>query len=84
MGMGMGAMAGLSLVFWLIGLFVLVLWILLPFAVFGVKPLITNAIAEAKSANVLLKQIVDQQRVLIEQQKLASATGKSSHQERQS
>ena len=66
----MGNLFGASLVLTLVFLFVGVLWILLPFAVFGTKPLIEKAMKEAQAANAQLKQLVDQQRVLVEQQKL--------------
>ncbi len=70
----MGNLFGASLVLTLVFLFVGVLWILLPFAVFGTKPLIEKAIKEAQAANAQLKQLVDQQRVLVEQQKLLIGT----------
>jgi len=66
----MGSIFGASLVLTLVCLFVGVLWIFLPFAVFGMKPLVEKAIKEAQTANAQLKQLVDQQRVLVEQQKL--------------
>lgn len=69
-GFIMGNLFGASLVLTLVFLFVGVLWILLPFAVFGTKPLIEKAMKEAQAANAQLKQLVDQQRVLVEQQKL--------------
>jgi hypothetical protein len=55
---------------WLVALFAAVLWILLPFAVFGTKPKLDLIIAEARQTNALLKALGDQQRVLIDQQKL--------------
>ena len=69
----MEGLAGMGVALVLVGLFVGVLWILLPFAVFGIKPMITQAIAEAKQANMQLKALIDQQRVLIEQQKVIIA-----------
>ena len=66
----MGELAGVMVVFWLLGLFVLVLWILLPFAVFGTKPKLDQILAEARQTNAYLKTLADQRRVLVEQQKL--------------
>lgn len=37
-----------------------VLWFLLPFAVFGVKQLLTELIAEQKKTNALLLKVVEQ------------------------
>lgn len=59
-----------SLVLWLLGLALVVLWICLPFAVFGLKALVGQAIGEAEKANALLHQISEQNRVLMEQQRL--------------
>ena len=72
----MGGFAGVSVALTLIALLVAILWCFLPFAVFGTKPLISRAIKEAQEANTLLKQLVDQQRVLIEQQKVLLASGR--------
>ena len=66
----MGSLFGASMILTLVFLLVGLLWILLPFAVFGTKPLIEKAIKEAQAANAQLKQLVDQQRVLVEQQKV--------------
>jgi hypothetical protein len=52
-------MGGLMLVVWLLGVFVLIAWILLPFAMFGIKPLLRELIATTKETNRLL---ADQQR----------------------
>ena len=46
---------GLMLVAFFVVFIILVLWILLPFAVFGIKPLITKLIAEVQKTNELLK-----------------------------
>jgi hypothetical protein len=58
------------LVLWLLGLALAVLWICLPFAVFGLKALVGQAIGEAEKANTLLRQICEQNRVLMEQQRV--------------
>lgn len=49
-------MGGLMLVFWLLGLFVVIAWILLPFAMFGIKPLLRELIAATKETNRLLSE----------------------------
>lgn len=55
---------GIPSVFWLviiIFLFVLAaLWFLLPFAVFGVKKLLSDLIAEQRKTNALLLKAVQQ------------------------
>jgi len=38
-------MGGVMFVVWLLGIFVLIAWILLPFAMFGIKPLLRDLIA---------------------------------------
>lgn len=41
-----------------IGLVIAILWICLPFAVFGVKPLLEQLLAEARTTNDLLRRLV--------------------------
>lgn len=41
--------------FWIAVAFVAVLWIILPFAVFGLKPLVRELILQQKRTNVLLE-----------------------------
>jgi hypothetical protein len=36
---------------WLLGLLIAVLWLLIPFAVFGIKPLLREILAELRKAN---------------------------------
>ena len=55
-------MEGLGILYILFGLFVLVLvilWICLPFAVFGIKERLDSVLAEAKAMNLYLKDIRD-------------------------
>lgn len=47
-------MGGLMVVVWLLGIFVLIAWILLPFAMFGIKPLLRELIAVTRESNRLL------------------------------
>ncbi len=51
---GISAMSWAMLVFWLLGVFVLIAWILLPFAMFGIKPLLRDLIAATRETNRLL------------------------------
>jgi uncharacterized membrane protein len=46
----------------LFGLVLLVLWVVLPFAVFGIKPLLRQMLAEQKAQTVLLERIAEQGR----------------------
>jgi predicted PurR-regulated permease PerM len=52
-------LAGLSVLVVLGGLVVLVLWIALPFAVFGIKPLMRRILTEQQVTNQLLQDIRD-------------------------
>lgn len=45
----------------IVGLVIAVLWIFLPFAVFGLKDLVREVLAETRRTNELLKQINDRQ-----------------------
>lgn len=67
---GGDAVIVVSLVLWLLGLVLAVLWICLPFAVFGLKALVVQAIGGAEKANTLLRQLCEQNRVLMEQQRV--------------
>jgi predicted PurR-regulated permease PerM len=53
----LGASAGVLYVLLLLGLLLIILWICLPFAVFGVKRLIRQAIEEQQKTNRQLGQI---------------------------
>ena len=50
----MEGMVGLMMVMWLAVAVVVVLWICMPFAIFGTKPLLRALIAEQKKTNQLL------------------------------
>jgi hypothetical protein len=54
---GVAMLGSLTMVLMLVALFVLVLWVLLPFAVFGSKPLLRELLAEQKQTNELLRSI---------------------------
>lgn len=51
----MEGLAGTMLVVWLLGLVLVIAWALLPFAMFGMKPLLRELIAETKRTNDLLE-----------------------------
>jgi hypothetical protein len=68
--MGAGELGIVYLIVALVAVVAGVLWILLPFAVFGIKPRLDNILAELRQTNAALKNLGDQNRVLVEQQKL--------------
>lgn len=51
---GISAMSWAMLILWLLGVFVFIAWILLPFAMFGIKPLLRDLIAATRETNRLL------------------------------
>lgn len=51
---------GLHEILILVGVVIAILWILMPFAIFGVKPLLTEILAEARETNKLLKGMQEQ------------------------
>ena len=51
---GVSAMSWAMLILWLLGVFVFIAWILLPFAMFGIKPLLRDLIAATQETNRLL------------------------------
>ena len=55
MGEGVAAFWLIAVVF---GLLLVVCWIVLPFAVLGIKPLMREQIAASKRTNALLEQLV--------------------------
>lgn len=56
-------LAGLSLFAFLFVLLLAILWILVPFAIFGIKPLLKQLIAEQKATNKLLQLLSAQPKV---------------------
>lgn len=58
-GMGDG-LAALGLVWMLFALVLAILWILVPFAIFGIKPLLRELIREQKATQALLTTISQQ------------------------
>lgn len=73
---GMAGLVWLTVIYTLGALVLAVLWFFLPFAVFGIKALVMEAIGEARKANELLQKIAEQNHVLVEQQKLLIARSK--------
>ncbi|HWT18580.1 MAG TPA: hypothetical protein VN280_06660 [Variovorax sp.] len=55
----MNSMLGAGVVMWLIAIFIAILWILMPFAIFGTKPLLRQLLAEQKRTNKLLAEAAD-------------------------
>lgn len=51
----MDSMAGVMIFVYLFGFLIAVLWIILPFAMFGIKPLLRQLIREQRTTNALLK-----------------------------
>ena len=51
---GISPMSWAMLIMWLLGVFVFIAWILLPFAMFGIKPLLRDLIAATRETNRLL------------------------------
>ena len=54
----MAGYIGLSVVLTILAIIVLVLWIFLPFAVFGLKPIVQQLLTEVKRTNTLLADLV--------------------------
>lgn len=52
-----GTLVGLYAGAWIAGLFIAVLWIVLPFAVFGLKRLVRECIEQQRKTNELLVQL---------------------------
>lgn len=47
----MGGMAGIGVLMWILGVVIAVLWIALPFAVFGIKKRLDAILVELKKMN---------------------------------
>lgn len=61
MNLGMGdGLAALGLVWMLFVALLAILWILVPFAIFGIKPLLRDLIREQKATQALLTTISQQ------------------------
>ena len=60
----MDGFTGVYLLLLLLGLFVLILWIFLPFAVFGVKDKLNQLIAQGKANNETLQELVQEFRAI--------------------
>lgn len=56
-------MTGVMVFVWLLALLIAILWILMPFAIFGSKPLLRELIAEQKRTNALLQEAAERARV---------------------
>lgn len=49
-------MTGVMVFVWLMAFVIAVLWVLMPFAIFGTKPLLRQLLAEQKRTNRLLEE----------------------------
>ncbi|MGJ7499883.1 hypothetical protein ACSFBF_05945 [Variovorax sp. ZT5P49] len=63
---GTGFGATIILVLMLFGILVAILWVLMPFAIFGTKDLLRTLIQEQKRTNDLLQAQVDRAKVVRE------------------
>jgi heme exporter protein D len=61
------AMGGLTIVWAIIVLVIAVLWVLMPFAIFGTKDLLRQLIREQKKTNELLQAQADRAKAIREQ-----------------
>ena len=52
----MDGLSGVIVFVWLFGLVLLMAWVALPFAMFGIKPLLRELITLTKESNRLLKE----------------------------
>jgi len=55
--MGTGTLGGIYLFVIIVGVIIAILWILLPFAVFGLKDLMRKVLSEQRRTNELLERI---------------------------
>lgn len=60
----MNSFAGMTAIFVIVGLIVAVLWVFLPFAVFGIKDLARDLISQSKRTNELLEKLLAQREKL--------------------
>lgn len=62
----MEAIGGFAIVIWLFLIVLAVLWICMPFALFGTKPILRQILAEQKKTNALLQAQADRAREIRE------------------
>ena len=55
----MESIAGVMVALWILAIIIAILWILMPFAIFGTKPLLKTLIAEQRKMNKLLEAAAD-------------------------
>lgn len=60
-----GMNTGIGLVITIVLAVIAILWILLPFSVFGIKDLLQELINEAKKTNELLEKITPEQKKIL-------------------
>ena len=69
----MAATGSLYLVAVLFGIVLGVLWMILPFAIFGTKPLLRELISEMRETNALLSNMTDREKALVAAKKRRDA-----------
>lgn len=52
-------MTGVMIFVWILAFIIAVLWVLMPFAIFGTKPILRELLAEQKRTNRLLQEAAD-------------------------
>jgi hypothetical protein len=56
-------MLGVGAALWILAFFIAILWILMPFAIFGTKPLLKTLIAEQKKTNKLMEAAAERHKL---------------------
>ena len=56
-------MTGVMVFVWVLAFIIAVLWVLMPFAIFGTKPILRELLAEQKRTNALLQEAAERARV---------------------
>ena len=69
----MEAMGGLYLAAVLFAIVLGILWMILPFAIFGTKPLLRQLISEMRETNALLSSLTDRDKALLAAKKRRDA-----------
>jgi len=62
----MDGLVGAGVVMWLFLIVLAILWICMPFAIFGTKPLLHELLAEQKKTNKLLQDQADRAKAIRE------------------
>lgn len=57
-----GTLLGLGAIVWIIAVVIAILWICMPFALFGTKPILRELLAEQRKTNKLLAEAAERAR----------------------